>query len=420
MINKEHLKNRGFTQIILVVLVVTGILGVGLYFNQHSKSIKTIKTEETNSVVSKISPTQKPTTNQITASPTLKQNQTSPSPTNKPTGSITPTSTPTPTVTSTLTPTPTTTVIPATISKKVFLLIFNPTIESQGGKKITQVKNWGDPEELSNQAINQIKEASYGIVNYTIAGSQEVDEYPLKPDGFQYTDDSYLSCVSGGSCHNPDIMNYQKVIADYQLCEKRNSGEIDEVWMWGGPYFGFWESNLTGPGAFWYNSSPTMSTSCTKLLPLMGFSYERGVNVMLEDFGHRTESTMMKVFGSWSAGYGVTFAAAGNDWDRFTMLDNQSSGNGGCGNAHTAVNSSMVSGNYDWTSTRKVNSHCQDFANYPNLTSTAKEIDCNSWGCTHSGYYTNWFFKYIPHAAGTTDGKLNNWWDYIVSPEKAL
>jgi hypothetical protein len=33
-------------------------------------------------------------------------------------------------------------------------------------------------------------------------------------------------------------------------------GEIDEIWLFGGPYFGFYESRMAGPGAFWCNAPP--------------------------------------------------------------------------------------------------------------------------------------------------------------------
>lgn len=292
---------------------------------------------------------------------------------------------------------------------KVLLLIYNPKIEQSGGNKLTRVKNWNDPIELSNKFIKTLSDLSNGFVKYEIVETLEKDEYPTKRDDFIYTDETYLACISDfQKCHLPDIDNYQKIILDVAACEKLNRGEIDELWMWGGPYFGFYEANLAGPSAFWYNSPPTTRTSCQKLLPIMGFSYERIETEMLENYAHRMEATMTKVYGSWGTN-------EDHPWNRFTLLDVDKGGRGGCGNAHLAVNAGKNTG-YDQTNPRVVSSFCDDFLNYPNLTGLQTQISCNTWGCTSQGYL-RWWFQHIPRAVGETEGKLNNWWIYVSNPQ---
>ena len=324
-------------------------------------------------------------------------------------------------------------------SPKVLLLIYNPIIESQGGRRLTEVKAWNDPAVLTNTFINSMSAVSRGFVNYRVAETIVLDAYPVHEvdpadplyvvNGFVYDDASYLACVAslpgGQSCYKPNqgdgagyLADYRRMIQAADACTKRNNGTIDELWIWGGPGFGFWESNLAGPGAFYYNSGPTTGTTCNKLLPIMGFNYEVPEARMWEDFAHRTESTMTMVFDiTWTAGYDVISATAQNDWDRFTILDSQSPGNGGCGNAHTSVNSLLVSEKYDWTSTNTTRSNCRNFANYPNLGGTTENINCNVWGCTDLGYFKDWFFKYLPINPGSNNGKLNNWWKYLVDPQ---
>ncbi|WP_322488133.1 hypothetical protein [Chloroflexus sp.] len=57
----------------------------------------------------------------------------------------------------------------------------------------------------------------------------------------------------------------------FDICGKANRGEIDEVWIYNGPYFGFFESSLVGPNAFRYNSPPVaMPHTCNRLIPIMG------------------------------------------------------------------------------------------------------------------------------------------------------
>lgn len=321
----------------------------------------------------------------------------------------------TPTIISTPIPTPTSQTIQNIALKyyspKVLVLIFNPVLENQGNLKLVNYKNWNDPNNLTSQFISAIKSSSGGVVNFTIAQTIEVDDYPTKTDGYKFSDDSYLQCVnSGGSnCHSPDLADYRAMIDRIDACGKRNRGEIDELWVWGGPWFGFWESNLAGPNAFWYNSSPTTGTSCSKLLPIMGFNYERGLAEMLHDVGHRLESVMTKVYGSWEAN-------ENHDWNRFSLLDKDKSGRGGCGNTHFPVNASS---DYDYSNSKLVKSSCEDFKNYPNLTGQFQDINCSKWGCSQDGYF-KWMFSAVPKASGKTSGKLNNWWAYIVDYENAI
>lgn len=182
-------------------------------------------------------------------------------------GSASSTHTPTPTPSRTPTPAPQPPPAASNVTKKVMLLIYNPILESKGGKRLTAEKGWGNATSLSQSFISDIKDVSGGYLNYQIVQSHEIDAIPTKADGFNYSDDLYLSCLSNSSlCHSPDTANYNTILGSYQACEKRNSGEIDEVWIWGGPYFGYYESRLTGPGAFWYNAPVLTGTACQKLL----------------------------------------------------------------------------------------------------------------------------------------------------------
>ncbi|MDO8452182.1 MAG: Ig-like domain-containing protein [bacterium] len=296
---------------------------------------------------------------------------------------------------------------------RVLLVIYNPVLESQGGQKLTTYKGWQDPDSLTTSHMNEMKTVSGGLANYSVAERVELDEFPVLEDSFQYTDETYLQCVSSGgsNCHNPNMADYLKILEKVDACGKRNRGEIDEVWMWGGPWFGFWESNLTGPGAYFYNSSPTEGSPCEKLLPVMGYSYERGLNEMFENFGHRVESAMKQVYGSWEAKFT-------HNWNKFALLDADVPGKGGCGNAHLAVNAPTNTG-YNTTDTRTVASDCDDFLDYPNINGEFKQISCSEWGCNPTGYY-RWWYSHIPKNDGNgPDGTYNSWWTYLLDPQKA-
>jgi len=122
----------------------------------------------------------------------------------------------------------------------------------------------------------------------------------------------------------------------------------------GGPWFGFWESQLAGPNAFDYNSPPLTGTTCNKLLPIMGFSSERTINEAVHDYMHRTEATMSHVYGSWEENRLQT------NWDRFGLVAAQSPSFGfsGCGTAHYAPSATQ---DYSYDNATPVLSLCDDF-----------------------------------------------------------
>src|SRR3989344_7808981 len=159
---------------------------------------------------------------------------------------------------------------PLPAARNVLLLIYNPIIESQGSKKLTEVTGWYDPDTITNTLLSQFPTVSHGNLTYQITERQEIDTIPVKADGFAYDDASYLACLSDKTtCHMPDGVNYQKIFTDYDVCNKN----FDEVWLWGGPYFGYWEYH---PANF-----------CGKTTFVMGFSYERGEGEAFHNFGHR-------------------------------------------------------------------------------------------------------------------------------------
>lgn len=308
-----------------------------------------------------------------------------------------------------------------TYRPKVLLLIFDPKFKSLNNQLLRTAKGWNDPDRLTRNFISDINEASAGIVNYQIVEKVVKDEIPIREDGYQYTEEAYLKCLENQTtCHKPGA-DYRKILDSVDACNKRNNDQIDEVWIWGEHNFGFDEWDLAGPGGI---TNPNhIGTNCRKLLPVFGFNYGRAETEMLEDMGHRLEATMTVVYGRWNAGYGKPRnASIENTWDQFTIVDYQKEGEGGCGNAHDAVNAQSTNsgnGTYDRENRRFVKSYCDDFINYPNLKKEQKLINCASWGCTGRGYL-KWWMNHMPKRDGSTDSKLNNWWSYIIDPDKNL
>lgn len=304
----------------------------------------------------------------------------------------------------------------ATHTRNVTVVIYDPLITQSNGTqvKLSTYKNWEDPAQLVDRFVRSIQSITNGRVKYNVVKTKNLTSFPKKTDGFQYNQTSYLACLANtATCHSPDSVDMAAVLSSNGVCTDLNAGTTDETWVFGGPYFGYYESQLAGPRAFWYNSPALEGTTCNKLLPIMGFNYERSLPEMVHDMMHRTESTMSRVYGSWNENN------ISHNWNKMGLVAAQSPNYNysGCGNAHWAPNSQA---DYEYTNTNPVSSFCDDFFNYPNLknppSSALKTITCNAWGCDELAYY-RYFFQHLPKFSGTgPDTKFNDWWRYLVKP----
>lgn len=300
--------------------------------------------------------------------------------------------------------------------KNIHIIVFNPIIENQS---LISYYKWQDPKAITNDLVQYFKDASDGRVIYQpdFVNYYEVHSiFPVKADGFNYTAQTYKQCwAQRSTCHQPDRVDYIKIIDDFNLCEKVNNREIDEVWMFGAPFFGFFESALIGNNGFPFNGNTYNSTitPCNRLVPLMGFSYERNSVTAWHNFGHRTEATMTSVFGGWAQNRNS------HDWDLYGLVKMQSPNfdYSGCGSIHFTPNAQGPQDEYRYNIKGSfTQSICNNFSIYPNVSNVTSLIDCTAWGCSEYGYY-KWWFRNLPKHAGTsTSGKLNDWWQYIMNP----
>ncbi len=263
---------------------------------------------------------------------------------------------------------------------------------------------WRDPDQLTKQIISDLEEVSGGSIEIKIVKRVLAEEFPRKIDGFVYSENQYLQ----KKWHKPDGVDYYWVIQKFGIAEGINRDEYEEVWMWGAPYFGYWESTMGGPGAYFVNSPPLKGLKVKKKFIIMGFNYERGVGEALESFGHRAESILKKVYGSWEA-------KPTHDWNRFTLYDKVAPGNAACGNIHFAPNSRR---DYDWGNPTPVLSSCDDWLNFPNLTGKKRMMSAKDWGNGDIRLHHKWWFRHLPKAPGKKGDKENNWWKYIFDYNK--
>lgn len=299
-----------------------------------------------------------------------------------------------------------------TTTVRVLAISYDPILENRARRPLTRVMGWRDPRALAEQYAADVAEATGGTVRYEVTGWLDEDTFPPKVDGFTYDEESYLACLDDpGRCHDPDTMDYAAVLGRFDICGRVERGEIDEVWIFGGPYFGLWESTMAGDGAFFLNSVPVPDYPCRRRFVVMGFSPERDVAEMLHNLGHRVEFTMMRVFRNHPGSL--------IDRDPFSLFRRSEAlapGAARCGDTHHPPN---AAGDYDYANERVVEMSCDAYLDYPNLDRPARAVDCSEWGCTHRGYM-KWWFAHVPRNPGSTGVYLHNWWKYVFGYEAFL
>jgi hypothetical protein len=297
--------------------------------------------------------------------------------------------------------------LPAPVHRKVFAIIHNPILRTRGGERIQKALRWNDPDSLAQGYIDDLRRCSYGYANFEITERVVVDGYPVKADGFVYTEQAFLAAwLPQRGFHQPDGVDYPRLVKEFDLISKIDRGDIDEVWLLGFPYCGYWESCMAGPGAFWCNGPVIPGTDrAARRFVVMGFNYERGVGEMLEDFGHRTESILSKVFEN-------THGEA-NLFDRFLRYDKKVPGRAEVGNVHFAPNSDR---DYDWGNPHPVPSRAETWRNFPNLEGSPRMMTCADWGNGDIREHHRWWLSHLPHVGGEINGIACNWWQYVVDP----
>ena len=303
--------------------------------------------------------------------------------------------------------------------RNVYLLAYDPILSN--GQSLSAHIGWNSYSTLTQQIVEYFSAYSQGQVQYNIAMTSVVtDSFPTLEDGYVYTETEYFDVLAGRSSpHWPETFNYDKMIDDFGICQKVNNNEIDEVWLFGAPSFGFYESRLVGPNGYLYNSQPLAAThGCYRLVPIMGLNYERGLPEAIHSFAHRAEASMTKAYGSWQQN------RTAHNWDRFALVKAQSPNYtySGCGSVHYPPNGMEA---YGYGSHGTALTNCEDFLNYPELSdplAVLQPVTCEAWNCDHLDYLSYWF-GHLPSNASNSCGPDqvdDNWWPYFADPNMAL
>ncbi len=302
---------------------------------------------------------------------------------------------------------------PARITQsKVLVIVYDPVMDKSTGITLSQQQRWYRPADLVNGFMADLLEVSGGMARYQIVQRVDVDGFPAKTDGFRYTPQTYMEVLRNTATpHFPQEVNYDAIMSQYNILQRVARNEIDEVWTFGFPHAGFYESSMGGPGAFWCNAPPLNNTSASKRrFVIMGFSFERHIGEMHEAYGHRAESIMEKTFSKTSGD--------ANLWNRFVRYDKVAAGKAACGNIHFAPNSQQ---DYEWNNLTPVKSECYDWKlNFPNFKGDVRTVGPQEWGNGDIRAHHKWWFNHFPRVAGRKNGIHNNWWQYVAAPQQVI
>lgn len=300
---------------------------------------------------------------------------------------------------------------PEHLRVRVYVIDFDPLID--GVRALSVAQGWNDPIALQDQYRADVSQASDGIVTQRLARVSVVREYPVKADGFRFTNASYLGCLadsSPGYCG--ELIDYGTVLNTVfesrigSACTAIDQGRVDEVWLWGGPWFGYLEHRLADPNA--------LCPGVARPFEVMGFNYERGEPEMLHDLGHRAEALIQ-------AGIGLSL------WDRFDGQRTRYGQDFACPSqpdiGHPEVSAAVAhAGNvhfppnaychYQYDRDHPVISDANDWVNYPDLTGRTTVINASTWGATQRGFLS-WWLGRMPRRPGSSGGIEHDWWRYI-------
>ncbi len=304
---------------------------------------------------------------------------------------------------------------------KVIVLIYNPVLESEGGKSFIEHCGGCDPVEYSHILCDVIRNASWGYINYEIVDVIEVDGYPRKPSGFVYTDESFLE-VRRTQDWQPETSSYRGFFEDNGILERCRDEGITELWVWGAGGMHFDEFAMYIPNRYarfaptdnpWFYRPYDIPPEIGHTMWVMGFNYEVGADNMIHSYSHRVESMAALQFGKglWNP------HELRDPWNVFSWLEMDHLGTPSMvGNCHVPPNGQQ---GYDYDNKRSVLSWADNWYRYPDLRGEPTTASAAAWGHSQFGYQKYWL-EHLPKYPGFTEHGLNNWWVYIANTDEDL
>lgn len=291
--------------------------------------------------------------------------------------------------------------------KKVAVFCYVPRVD---GQRFDRFMDWSSPENLAKEFSDAIYRASRRTYKYEIVETEIIQDCtPL--ENMDSWDTKTLRRLISDLNTEPYpriVFDYGKFIRRYDVLANIADGTWDEVWIFGHPFSGLYQSTMGGPKAFWCQSPKRADTDASdRRFFIMGFDYSRGLGEMLEAFIHRAEATMYEVYRFHPPQF--------NMWAKFIKTDLNEMGQSAVGTAHRAPNSEK---DFHFTNPTPVMSSSDDWLfNYPHLRGIRRPVSSKDWGDGDVVLHHMWWLKHLPHWPRVTNGVFNNWWHYIMTPD---
>ena len=338
------------------------------------------------------------------------------------------------------------------ITIKVACVYESPVLRD--GKRLHQMYYWRNPQTHAHEICDSLNKATHGAVKFEIVEEHWIEQSytyynktstSTKKDYVTYED--FLACFDAGNYDGPSrypetrcSFDYVGLMNHYNFGQKRDAGEIHEVWYCSHPATCCNESRMIGEGAFWCNSNgigTSQGAPCKDLAIVMWYNYERGVECALESFGHRVESIMHEVYDqpvfqahTWEHVKSIESSKA---WEKYYahqgLWKKFEPGYAQVGLVHFPPNGTY---DYDFNNGNQIKSYADEWFDYPYLAldkRNAREMNVKEWAYgTYNRGHIGWmmyFLGHLPHFKGLNtvdknDLHLNNWWYYVVNYNEAL
>lgn len=375
-----------------------------------------------------------------------------------------------------------------TIEQKVLVINYDPNVVIDG---ITQSlrsylrtidqnrydgeQGWEDPNIIKNELATTLNELSNNAIHYNIVETITESDWEKLPliGGKKLTQKGFFDCYSVANkadyCY--DLIDIGAISNTYNLCERSNNNEIDEVWLYL-PKYGYRDQTFKIDGIPGYESASIAPTkysdlkifnevhvddSCENVVPLLfnNYNYSSYYSVnwdSLHFLEHRFEFILYYLFGNNVNGWykdaegklQPNVETVNPVISSFTYLTNKYLGYlypyqnypnisdyifntdvAGCGITH---GDPVSTSDYEHNNSGSVESNCYNPSNnigYDNfgisslssIISNVTEYTCNLWGCNFIGWQ-KFYMKRWPANKGVSEfNTLNNWWQYMAKPE---
>lgn len=304
----------------------------------------------------------------------------------------------------------------------VVVLIYDPVIRREGGRRFTDIVGANDPVHFSHILADVVRQASWGYIDYRIVDVIRIDGWPRKVDGFRYDEDSWLE-VRKTERWQPAPSSYRAMLEEAGLLERIARDDLREVWVWGATgmhideFAGYIPNRYARFGPTdnpWLYRPYDIPPEIGRTFWVMGFNYEVGADNMIHSYVHRVESmaALALADGIWDP------KTRRDPWNVFSILEMDFPGYPSqVGNCHVPPNGQA---GYDYSNPRKTLSYADAWANYPDLEGARpRPVSRDDWGGNHFGYM-KWILERVPKGSGWTRYGYNNWWVYIANTDEDL